>query len=528
MPPKLSKDAVQKAIDNLSNADKPAESDFKVLLTAGQKGDNELKEMAAAYTPRFATSFSEKLQKEALSVMLDLLESSDANISRRIYQNLEKFYSLDPEKIANAFFTGLGNSDQTISDLSNTTIKKLADTQEGFLPILFEALPKQSDESQAQMVQFIKSNVKFTEENVDKLLEVLEVAFKTCLIDGLELCRKNKKLLDEEKMRPLVDKLLTMLDKSLQSDFLNVSKELLVPLFKFTKTMGNEATTRLLTIITERVLPQFDQLPLNIKEAVMQKVADVENYAESDELLNQIYNRVFLTFPTETSGDVPFSLIEATLFAFIKLARKFNSAASKLIGTTFCYTGQPGEVEEGSNNEEANLKFKRRIEYISSITPDMITFYDNEFRKYKDMQAKTDDEKQDKRNKITFATKAKFTGNNVRQLTRLLLKEDPLLGQLPKSPSWKKPEKTTRNGTKQGNQRNNRGARSASPRSGRFNSNRNTNRSSNKQSSNRNSSRSFSNSSSNFRNSNRSSSTGRSSNSRNGGNRFGRRSSNRN
>ena len=475
MPPKAAaKDSVDNAIKNLlDNPENPSESDYKVLLSAAKSADNQQKKQAASYIPSYFDKFPKKL-KESLAAVLDLAKSDDEQVRVLAIRCLSKFYDIDKSQVGDALINALGDESELIAKNASETVVRYLTNDDQFKQIFFDCLPKAKSQAQHHMVGLIRDNLTFTEENVEQLLDVLKVAFKSYPVGGLALYSKNRSLIKEEQFQPLVDDLFKRLDNSLQKeqDIKDVSEELLVPLFKFTKTLGNSATTRLLSIIADHVIPHFDLLETPKQIEVIRKIANVAQYSDSEKLLEEIYNHIFLNFPTENSGPINFSIIEATLFAFIALARKFNNTASRLIGTTLCYTGQPGEADEANEDEEKNAAFRKRIEYISSVAPSFVDTYDGKIQTYKNQEAKTEQEKEEQREHIKEAKIAKRTGNNVRHLTRLLLSNNPLSGKLPETPSWKRPKNDKRYGSNRRDQRNGRG------RSSRYN--RNDNRDNNR------------------------------------------------
>ncbi|OHT00712.1 hypothetical protein TRFO_32534 [Tritrichomonas foetus] len=507
MPPKaaaVTKESVDEAVKRLSESENPSEADFKILLNAAKAGDEE-KAIAATYIPSFFDKFS-KQQKPALTAVLDLAKSDSIRVRSQAIRNLKKFYEVDKSQIANALFAALGDEDERIvASAIPDVVRLLKSDEEEFRNIFFEGLPNQKPESQRQLVLIVRDEIKFTEENVEQLMNVLNVSFRTCVVEGLQLYRRNRTLIKKEQFEPLAEQLLDRLDNSLQTEFRAVCENLLIPLFKFTKTLGTESTTRLLAIIAKHVIPRFEELSdaANLQISIIRKIADVSRYAEGDEMLKELYNHLFLKIPI--AGPVNFSIIEATLFAFIRLAQKSHITASNLIGTVLCYTGQPGEADASNEDAGKRVEFTRRLEYLQTICPDFVTQCIGKIEMYKNSSATTDDEKRERAENIRNAVAAKRTGNNVRHLSRILLSENPLSGKMPKGPSWKRLKQDQKFKGKRGApgkfNRNDRGSNSRRPNTGRNNSN--SNRPSRGFNGNRNNSR-FNNNRSNNNNNNRS------------------------
>lgn len=483
--------SVDEALDRLQS-ENPAEADFKILLSAaGPKTDSKQKTIAATYIPCYFERFS-KQQKAALDAMSQLTKCDDEGVRNVAVLNLKKYLSkfieYDKKQVSDILINCLGDENDQIASIASESIQRDLIKDDDFKSAIFSDLPNYQPKSQSNLIKLITANIPFNEENVDQLLSVLKVAFKASVVDGLFLYRKNRKYINDEQFQPLVDELFQRLENSLKDEkkIKDVSEELLVPLFKFTKTLGNDSTTRLLRIIADYVIPHFNDLETSKQIEVIRKIANVSSYADTDKLLTEIYNNIYLNFPTENKGPINFSIIEATLYAFINLARKFNSTASKLIGTTLCYTGQPGEFDEGNDDEEKHAAFRKRVEYISSIAPDFVNNYDARIKSLKDQKPEGEEERNKQRDDIREAKIAKRCGNNVRHLTRLLLSNNPLSGNLPETPSWKKPKNDRRYGSNRRDQRNGRGRNSRfnrnddrgnnRSRNGRFNNNNNRQR----------------------------------------------------
>lgn len=468
MPPKQAaqtKESVDEAISRLiGSGDSPAEADFKIILNAA-KGDEQQKKAAASYIPVYAEKFP-KQQKAAVSAILDLAKCEDKEVRTIAVRNLKNFYEADPAQIGDALINSLSDSVEQIAKNASEYVERFLDSNDEFKTRFFNSLPNAAPLGQFRMVEIIREKIKFTEENIEQLKEVIKVAFKSCVVEGLTLYRNNRKIINEEEFQPIVEDLLKRLNESLQSDFKDVSENLLIPIFKFTKALGNNATTTILNIIAERVLPNFEELSSDKKIEVLRKIASVPQFAENDKLLIALYNNVFLKFPTEYSGNINMSIIEAALWAFMGLARRFNSTTSKLIGTQICYTGQPGEADDANENEEKYAEFRKRLEYLSTAAPNFVDQCDAEIQKERNNETSSPEEKSEK---IKKSITAKKTGNNIRHLTRLLLSNNPLNGKLPESPSWKKAKTDRKFNT------NRRGQRNTRNRGDRFN-NRNSNR----------------------------------------------------
>lgn len=490
MPPKAAASLDDALKRLLENPDSPSESDFKVLLAAASpKSDDKQKTSAATYITDYIEKFP-KQQKAAIDALIQLADCDSYSAKLNAVRNLKKVYTLDKNRVIDALINAFADESDQICDTAYETLERNLKSDEELKTVLLEKLSSAKSKSQTNLVRLITSNVQFNEENVKQLLDVLDAALKSSVLPGLQLYRKYRKIIPNEQFQPLVDDLLTRLENDLKDDkkVKEVSEELLVPLFKFTKTLGNESTTRLLRIIANEVLPNFDQLSSPKKIEVIQKIANVSNYADTDNLLKHLYEKIFLTFPTENKGPINFSIIEATLWAFMNLARKFNSTASKLIGTTICYTGQPGEADESNEDEEKHNAFQKRIEYISSVAPEFVNSCDGEIQLYKNQEANTEEDRAEVREKIKAARIKKRCGNNIRHLTRLLLSSNPLSGKLPETPSWKKPTNDRRHGSNRRDQRNNNRGRNnrfnrnsdrgnnRSRNGGRFNNNNNRQR----------------------------------------------------
>jgi hypothetical protein len=448
MPPKASAAAAKVTVETLyeiqermDSAESPAEADFKTILSAVKAGPDE-QSLTAQLIPRYAASFP-KLKSQSLSAIKDLTASADLKVRKTASAQLGKLLDFAKSEIAGILFSTLIDADPGISSLTATKVVHSLTTDDEFRQIFFIELPKQSPEVQCKMIGYVRDEMQFSEESVPQLLRLLDVAFGSSVIEGLRLYGKNKKLISDEQAAPLIDGLLTRLDNSLVSNFDDVIESLLPQLFSFTRTMGDAGTRRFLSILSERVLPNFQKIPVSLQLAVLHKISDTARFVESENVLSQVY-AVFLSFPTADTVNptINFSVIEATLWAFIKLAQAFPKVASRLIGTILVFTGQPGEYDNALENQDLRVAFTSRIEYIQSLCEAFVNSFDAEIVAAQALGAESDE----RRERLNRAKTGQRTGNNCRHLCRLLLSNSPLSGKLPKAPSWQKVQPDARRG----------------------------------------------------------------------------------
>lgn len=443
MPPKgksnstvITRETLIDCNERMSQSEKPSEADFKILLSA-IKSNDEVKQDAAKLIPRYAEKFPAQM-KTTIEAMTELSKSENSDIRAIAIKGAAKFYESNKKEITSILLERLGDEDARIVEIVEPIIERNLENDEEFRGIFLESLQSQKPESQCKMIDLIRDKIQFNEENVPQLLEIIQIAFKSCVVEGLRLYGRNKKLISEEQAQPLIDNLLELLDNSLESNFDGVVNTLLVQILKFTRTIGQASTTKLLNILSTRLMPKFDSLPIEVKIAVIQKIADVSRSVETEDLLVQIYNKIFLKFPKTSQEQVNLSLIEATLFAIYRLSQKFNKAASKLIGTVLVRTGQPGEADDVSEDETKQAEFKERLENFKTLAT---AFKDQCKAKYisiKEKKATTEDEIIEKKKELKTCTRAQRTGKNIFQISFALLGKNPLTSTIDNVPSWNK------------------------------------------------------------------------------------------
>ncbi|KAH0786353.1 API5-domain-containing protein [Histomonas meleagridis] len=440
MPPKakaqtkLTREALVDCYERMEKADAPAEKDFNILIEgASSKSDPQVKLLSAQLIPRYAEKFPEQM-KTTLSAMEDLSKNDDPNVRLMTIKGFLKLYKYDEDFIIPILVNALGDSDEKVVGFIEPFVMSKLESDDDFKSSFFKLLPKQKPETQCIMVRYIKETVKFTTGILPKLIETIQVAFKSCVVEGLKLYARNRKLIPEDQAQPLIGSLLELLDNSLESNFDETVNNLLVQILKFTRIIGSSSITKLLNIITTRVMPCYDSLPTSVKIVVLQKIADVARDAENEELLNQIYNKVFLKFPKGTDEEVNFTIIEATLFAFYRLAQRFTNSASKLIGTVLVQTGQPDEAD-GIEDPDKQSEYQERLESFIKLAESFGDLHDTKYKLIKKYKATIDEES---KKQLKESIRAHRVGSNVHRICRKLLRKNPLTSRLKITPSWAK------------------------------------------------------------------------------------------
>jgi hypothetical protein len=437
-----------------------SESDFRILL-AGAKSTPDAQAVAAQLITRFYAPFP-KLKAQVVSSMVDLAHSDDPRVRKGAILHIPKLLEVAKPEVADALFCALGDSDTTMVASVGPTVVRLLKSDEEFRGIFFRALPNQRPEVQCRMVGIVRDQVEFTEDTVPQLIDVISAAFRSCVVEGLRLYGKNRKLISDQQSKSLLDGFLALLDKSLATNFDNVVSDLLPSLYPFTRILGGEATTRFLNIISEKVLPRFSALPNDVQVKTIRKISDSSNVVDNDQILKRVYD-VFLTFPTEADAPLDFPVVEATLWAFRGLAAAHVWTASQLIGTILAFTGQPGEIEHVRDDAQKRSEFVRRLTVIQQVTEQFIEAMKARIVATMQLPSTTDNQKAEKKKQIKHWRDGKRMGNNCRHLTRVLLTDNPLSGRLPEAPSWQKPTAGRRKqanykGKAQGARQDNRGS----------------------------------------------------------------------
>ena len=376
--PQVTVDSIYEAGERLASSED--EGDYKFLLGALKSGPSE-KRAALQFIARYASKFP-KQNKATIAAVKEAASDADEQVRLTVFKELGKFLAIDRAQVIEILFLGLGDSDEKVLALVKSQLKKIFDEGgEEFQNELFENIQKMKDEAQARLVDFIRENVQFNEETAAKVIPVLAAAFKTNVKEGLLLFRKTRKLLKEEDWQPLVDELIARFDRSLDKQFGPVMEHLLIPLLDNTKCMGEHARTQLIASIGTKVIPKWEELTDAQKVGVLQKIAELARDCDNGEVIANIYQKIFLNINTEK---VNFSVVEALLFAFLRLAKKFPKVASQQVGTVLVLTGQPNEAEGVEESDEVLEKFKSKLEAIKGVCEAFIDSCEQEIKKAKD------------------------------------------------------------------------------------------------------------------------------------------------
>ena len=419
---------------NISSGKSTSEADFKTILSA-KSASADSKKVAAMFIPRHFEKFP-KLAKQAVAAMVDLTSASEVEVRVQAVREISKMIDADRAAITKALLSSLGDDEAAVSDASSQiVIGRLKDDPE-FKKDFLASITKESGSAKQKMVDFARDEITFGEEDVEQLLEIIQSALQSCVKEGLRLYGKNKNIVSEEKVKPLVDELLERVTKALDGKFDESVDELLIPILPFTRTLGDEATTKILDIIATRVMPKIENISNDKKITILQKVAETARLVEGDRMIKELYEHVFLKFPTK--GEVNMSVVEATLWAFVKLATTQTSTASKLIGTILVYTGQPGEGEDTEENEEHKEAFRSRLEYLEKVAPTFVDQCQNNINNLEAQNPSDEEERKKVWKQLKEQRRAKKTGNNIRHLCRNLLGSDPIHAKLPLHMSWQK------------------------------------------------------------------------------------------
>jgi hypothetical protein len=367
--------------------------------------------------------------------MLDLSKSDNLVVRKNAIRELPKLIELSKPDITEVLLQALG--DEELSSVVSPSISRFLSTDPSFRDLFFNSLPRFNDEIRSKIISFVREDFNFTEETIPQLLNVLNSAFEVSVLNGLQLFAKNRKLIPDDQKLLLVNSLLTRLDNSLNINFTEVCTTLLPDLLKFTRTIGDDSTRRLLDIIGTRIFPRFTELPARIQLLILQKIADTAHLAESDQLLKCVYE-VFLRFPNNSGSLSQFniSIAEATLWAFRKLAPGHISTASRLIGIILAYSGQPQEFAHAREDEVAREEFISRLRVLQEVANEFVEIQKVEIGESLRLPESSEDERKLKEQQLNQQKLAKRTGNNCQHLTRVLLAANPLAGTLPKAASW--------------------------------------------------------------------------------------------
>jgi hypothetical protein len=426
---------------------KPEEADFNKVI-AGAKGDEQVKSSTARIIPAYVKQFP-KLEKAAVDALKAL--AGDASVEVTIYalKGLKEFFTANDAAVSAVVYKALANEDEHVVDVATKLITEQISNDEEFKKAFIGQIKDQEDQSQVKMVQIAREKYQFTEENVDELLGLIEVCFDSCVEEGLKLLRYNKKIIADEKKEPLVTKLINNLSASLDSDFENVTGSLLTTIMFYIPSLGQAG--KILGLVAEKVLPKFETISTETKIKILQLIADNAKEADDPIILENLYNKVYLTFPKAYDAEtkINFSLFEATLYAFFNLARRFSRKASEITGELLVITGQPNENEGITESADKKEEFIGRLKNVDPIAEKFVTYWKTKLEASKENQdILSQEEKKAARREAKIAVR---TGNNVRHFCRILQLENFLAHRPPADVSWRKPPvKDSKKGGKNG------------------------------------------------------------------------------
>jgi len=440
---KVNKDEqIREADAKLRKDSKPNESDFKIIL-AGVNGDIAERTLASQLIAFHAPKFP-KLMKESVDAITKLVDDQDVRIKMEALKHVKEFLEADKNKVATALYHALAEEERpAIQKQAADILASMLKTDEEFRKSFGKALKDQAPAAQAKMVELIKDNFEFTEENVPFLIEVCQTAFKSALVEGLQLARSKHALLSEEQKAELAAPLFTRLRADLKSkNFDEVCSTVLISLLENTKSLDSTFPERLLEVISDEVAPKIGQfLPgeksegnLPVLKRILERSSELAGYVKSPALLVNIYNQIFAKLPKSADeGNLDFSIIERTLFAIAKLARRDARTFSELIGKHLVSTGQPGETDGIEESEEKYKNYEQRLIFIRDSAKEFI----NQIKAQKEaIHQDTSLSNDEKAEKLRKKTKAITSISNAKNCAFVLLGNQPLIKELPETPSW--------------------------------------------------------------------------------------------
>lgn len=432
-PPNL--ETLNATADTLRTAETPSVSDFELILL-GAKGDIPVRQLAVQYIPRFASKFPE-LTDKAIDTLITLCGDDDATIRKYAIRGIKDLpYS---EKVAVALFDALGDPDKFVCEVAEQAVAQQFNNPD-FQSKFYEKLGSRDPQAQAKMVSIIKENTKFTEETVDQLITLIKGAFSSATLQGLDLMEKNLKLLKEEQRDELASELIDRLDTSLGTNFTEVCDNLLETIFARSRTLGENASKRLVGILSEKVLPRFDELSPSVKIAVTKKVFSLSKFTETPDILKALYENVFLHFPTAESENkkANAAVVEACLAAIYRLFTRFHTAAVEIIGIPIVRTGQPSELEGHEPDEEKQKQFRDRLSFLYEYGTAFVI--GQKTRKDSIRQDRSLSELE-KRDNLRIASTGIQMGNNIKHYSQILAENNPIGKRPPERLSWQKESK---------------------------------------------------------------------------------------
>ena len=413
----------------------PKEEDF-IKILPGAKGDEQVKSTTARLITNHIKKI-EKSQKDAVKALIALVGDESPDVKIYSLRGLKDFFKPDQEEVIKAVISAMAAEDTRVADQAAKMVNDLLGSNEDFKKVFINQIKDQEPQVQSKMVDIAREQFKFTEENVDELITLIDACFDCNVISGLKLLRVNKKIVTEEKKAPVVQKLLENLEGSLETDFKNVTGSLLTGIMYYIPSVGKAA--EILNLVAKKVLPKFEEIEIENKIRILQLIADNAKAAEDPIILENLFKYVYLSFPKvyDQSTKINFSFFESALFAFYNLSRRFSSKASELTGQLLVITGQPDENEGLEESKEKRAEFEERLESVDPIAEKFVQYWGAKIEAAKDRDIPMSDEEKKKQKRE--AKIAMRTGNNVRHFCRILRRDNFITQTPPSDVSWRKP-----------------------------------------------------------------------------------------
>jgi len=437
-------DEIHAADSKLSSSTSPSESDFQVILN-GINGEPNVRSLSAQLISRYVEKFPH-LNQKAFSSLLKLSSDEDIRVRGEALRRIPDFFSEKSHEVTNILCQSLGDEDSSIQSRSlDSLTRTFQNGDDEYRQFFISCLKDQSPASQEKMIQIIKDHFVFSSNNVPLLISICKTTMNTAVLPTISLIRSKSTLLTDQQKAELAAPVLEHLRSELNSgDFKDVCFRLLVPIAENTRSFDETCAEKVMTIISDLVAPRFSEIMDNLDDEqnmfvlkhILERSFELAKFVNSDSILVNIYNSIFLTFPKSVNGkELNFSLIERTLFALAALAKRNSNSFSKLIGKPMIYSGQPNEAEGIMEDENLFKEFEDRLMFIreqSKVFTRQLGSQKDANRSDSSLNSKTTAELNQKISKKIQIIK------NVKEITYILLGRNGLTERLPENPSWLK------------------------------------------------------------------------------------------
>jgi len=416
--------------------EKPKEEDFEKIIAAAGSDDTDVKKASSRIIPEFIKKFKD-LEPKALDALQKLVKDDSRDVILNALSGL-KDYIISSEPVLKTVMESVCSSEEQIAEKAKTIIKEALSKDEEFKKQFITKIPSQKDSVKDSLLTIVQSEYKFTEEDHEPLITLLQ-NIKITTENTIKLMRRYAKIIPEEDKKKFSKSAYDFLSQSLDKKFIETTKGLLITSLTNIKGILPESG-HIMDLVATKVFSQLDELNIDTKIKIIQLIAQHASVVENPKLLEEIYKKVFMSFPTEYTKDskIYISLIEATLFAFFRLSQNFSKTASQLTGKIQVSTGQPSETAGVESDENKTAEFHKRLQAMNTMIQEFITRYINQKKSLSEKDPTLSEEERIQKGKDS--TIAIRLGKNIKRFSEILQKDNFVTERPPSDVSWKVPK----------------------------------------------------------------------------------------